>query len=186
MNNNKRIIPVACCALVVVMVAVSYASVPLYEWFCRVTGYGGTINTAIGDDHDNVEISEREVVIRFDANVSDGVGLDFKPEQVSIPLHIGEKALANYVSVNPSDEPFFGMATFNVTPHRASSYVSKIECFCFSQHKLEPGEEALMPVYFYIDPAIEEDEEMNDIHTITFSYTFFETAPWESETESDS
>ena len=144
-----------------------------------------THRTTVGD-HNDMEVSEREVVIRFDASVGEGVSLDFKPEQSSMPLHIGEKALANYISVNPSDEAFFGLATFEVMPHRASAYVSKIECFCFSQHKLDPGEEALMPVFFYIDPAIEEDEEMNDIHTITFSYTFFETAPWATETESDS
>ena len=184
-NNPAWLVPAACCLLAVAMVGVSYAAVPLYDWFCRVTGYGGTID-ATAQAQAPETISEREVVIRFDANVSDGVSLHFKPERVSMPLAIGETTLAHYISENPTDEPFYGMATFNVTPHRAASYVAKIECFCFSEHRLEAGERAEMPVSFYIDPAIEEDEEMDDIHTITFSYTFFETQPWSSEAENES
>ena len=185
-KQNKWMVPTACVALVAAMVGISYASVPLYDWFCRVTGYGGSLNTAQVQAYDPAMISEREVTIRFDANVGEGVAMRFKPQQISMPLHIGETALANYISENTSDDTFYGLATFNVTPHRAATYVEKIECFCFSQHKLEPGEETLMPLTFYIDPAIEEDAEMDDIHTITFSYTFFETAPWSNETEKDS
>lgn len=178
-------IPAACLLLAAAMVGVSYAAVPLYDWFCRVTGYGGTLNSFLAGDAPE-RVSERELVIRFDANVAEGTALEFAPEQVSLSLPIGETTLANYVSENPSDTPFYGMATFNVTPHRAASYVAKIECFCFSEHKLEAGERALMPVSFYIDPAIEEDAEMDDIHTITFSYTFFATAPWSDDTENAS
>lgn len=190
MSDGKQrkpawLVPAACCVLVAAMVGLSYASVPLYDWFCRVTGYGGTIRVATGET-EAPGISDRVILIRFDANVSDGVDLRFRPQQVSMPLQVGEQALARYITENPGGEPFHGMATFNVTPHRAGPYVSKTECFCFSQHMLEAGESVAMPVSFFIDPSIEENAEMDDIHTITLSYTFFETAPRPNETENDS
>lgn len=179
------LIPVACCLLAVAMAGLSLASVPLHDWFQRTTGHGGIAGKAT-DRADTLTISDREVTISFDANVGEGVNLHFMPGQASMQLHVGEQAVARYITENPGEEPFHGMATFQVTPGRVASYVSKIECFCFSEHRLDAGESIEMPVSFYIDPAIEEDAEMDDIHAITFSYTFFETAPWSNETEKDS
>ena len=178
-------VPAACCLLVAAMLGMAYASVPLYDWFCRVTGYGGTPSIAT-DANAPLTVSEREVTIRFDANViGDDTALRFKPERLSMSLPIGEKTLAHYISENPADTTFYGMAVYNATPQRAASYVVKIDCFCFSQHRLEAGESVKMPVFFYIDPAIEEDAEMDDIHTITLSYSFLATLPWSHETENE-
>ena len=160
----------ACLTFFGAMVGVAYASVPLYELFCRVTGYGGTTQTANAAP---VDVIDREITVRFDANVGQGLGWEFAPAQRSITMKIGELAEVAYVAENPLSRASTGSATFNVTPQSAGAYFNKMECFCFTETTLEPGEAMDMPVVFFVDPDIVQKEEMDGINTITLSYTFF-------------
>lgn len=175
-NRNSRFL-VMLGAVAVCMVGAAYAAVPLYNLFCQVTGYGGTTQRA---DVESGDVLERTVEIRFDASEERGMPWTFEPVQTSMTVHIGETALAYYRATNNSDRPVTGMATYNVTPFKAAPYFSKLECFCFTEQTLQPGETVEMPVLFFVDPLIEEDRRNDDIHTITLSYTFFEQ---DSETE---
>lgn len=155
------------------MVGLSFAAVPLYDAFCRVTGWGGTTQRAeTGADR----TLARQMTVRFDATVSDGISWRFKPEQLSQTLKIGETGLAFYEAENLASTPVSGTATFNVTPAKAGIYFRKIECFCFTQQTLQPGEKVSMPVTYFVDPAIAEDKNLDDVQTIILSYTFF---PWD-------
>lgn len=156
-------------AVAVAMVGGSYAAVPLYRIFCQVTGFGGTTNVA---ERPSAKISERVVTVRFDATVN-GVPWAFQPVQRSIKTHVGETTLAFYRAENHGSEPVTGTATFNVTPLKAGQYFSKIECFCFTEQRLEPGASVEMPVTFFVDPAIEDDRNLDEVTTITLSYTFY-------------
>jgi cytochrome c oxidase assembly protein subunit 11 len=167
--GNRRIVLVCVCA-VVAMLGISYAAVPLYQMFCQVTGYGGTTQRA---EQYSDEILDRTITVRFDANVSGGLDWDFKPVQREVELRIGETVQVAYQSVNTGRAPSSGQATFNVTPQSAGAYFNKVECFCFSETELKPGESLDMPVVFFIDPAIVEAKETHNINTITLSYTFF-------------
>lgn len=158
------------------MVGLSFAAVPLYDAFCRVTGWGGTTQRAeTGADR----TLARQMTVRFDATVSDGISWRFKPEQLSQTLNIGETGLAFYEAENFASTPVSGTATFNVTPAKAGIYFRKIECFCFTQQTLQPGEKVSMPVTYFVDPAIAEDKNLDDVQTIILSYTFF---PWDDGT----
>ena len=159
--------------LVVVMGALSFAAVPFYDWFCRVTGYGGT--TGVAEASGPVEILERTIKVRFDANVEKGMGWEFKPEVREVELRIGETGLAFFKAHNPTDRPIAGTASYNVAPFSAGGYFTKIDCFCFTEQVLQPGETALMPVTYYVDPEIVDDDDAKYVHTITLSYTFYET-----------
>lgn len=153
------------------MVGLSFASVPLYRLFCQVTGYGGTPNTeAVSAPAD---MSETIVTVNFDANVNSGMPWDFKPVQHKIQVRLGEEILAHYTAKNISAKPVTGTATFSVTPYKAAPYFSKIDCFCFTEQMLLPGQEADMPVLFYVDPAILDDPSAKDVRLITLSYTFY-------------
>lgn len=155
--------------LAVLMVGMAYAAVPLYDLFCRVTGYGGTIQRSqSGADR----VVDRLVTIRFDANTN-GLPWEFEPVAREIDLKLGETALIAYRARNRSRSATAGTATFNVSPHGAGAYFNKIECFCFSRQELAPGEEVEMPVQFFIDPDIVDDPELVAVRTITLSYTFF-------------
>ncbi|MPY76236.1 MAG: cytochrome c oxidase assembly protein [Alphaproteobacteria bacterium] len=167
-RNNRRLMAVL-FAVVVAMVGGSYASVPLYRLFCQVTGFNGTTNIA---DRPSDKVSARVVHVRFDATVN-GVPWAFQPVKREILTHVGENTLAFYRAENHSSEPVTGMATFNVTPLKAGQYFSKIECFCFTEQRLGAGESVEMPVAFFVDPAIEKDRNMDDVTTITLSYTFY-------------
>ena len=158
----------------VFMVGMAFAAVPLYDWFCRVTGYGGT--TQVEAEAPDV-ILDRTVKIRFDASTTAGMPWQFKPVQTQAEIRIGESGLAFYEAYNPTARPVTGTASFNVTPFSAGPYFVKIECFCFTEQTLQPGERITMPVSYYVDPEIVEDGEASRIHTITLSYTFFETEP---------
>lgn len=172
-RRNMRVLS-TCAGLVVCMVALSFASVPLYRVFCQVTGFGGTTQVAsIAPE----AILDREITVRFDANISSELPWEFVPEQVSQTLRIGETGLAFFVSESLVDQASTGMASFNVTPPDAGRYFNKIECFCFTEQTLEAGERVRMPVYYYVDPAIAEVERFNDLGTITLSYTFFPGQP---------
>ena len=155
---------------VIAMVGLSYASVPLYDLFCRVTGYGGTTQQA---EAASDVILDRDVTIRFDASTNSALPWEFKPEQLKMDLKVGQSGMAFYRATNTGSEPVTGTATFNVTPQKVGQYFVKVECFCFTEQKLNPGETVDMPVEFFVDPAIADDPNMDDIKTITLSYTFF-------------
>ena len=145
-------------------------AVPLYELFCRVTGYGGTTQQA---ERAPGAVGERHFTIRFDAETNPQLPWVFKPAQREVRVRAGERKLIFYVALNRSDEPVVGTATFNVTPAKAGRYFSKIQCFCFSKQLLKPGQRIDMPVSFFVDPAILKSKNMKDVSVITLSYTFF-------------
>lgn len=161
-------------------VGLAYASVPLYRVFCQVTGFGGTVRRVEQDDDDNytgledLEIVEgRPITVRFNSDLSAKVPWRFTPAQSEVTVLPGETALAFYVAENTSNEPITGIATYNVAPARAGMYFNKIQCFCFDEQRIKPGEKLDMPVFFYLDPSLVEDEAMEDIKDVTLSYTFF-------------
>lgn len=166
---NMRIAAL-CLAFFAGMVGLAYASVPLYELFCRVTGYGGTTQVA---DTSPVEILDKTINVRFDANTGAGLGWEFQPVDRQVTLKIGEMMQVAYTARNWRGMASTGSATFNVTPQAAGAYFNKMECFCFTETTLEPGEQMDMPVVFFIDPAIVDAKELKDVSTITLSYTFF-------------
>ncbi len=156
--------------VVVGMIALAYASVPLYDLFCKVTGYGGTTQRAELFD---AKAINRDMKVRFSANVHRDMPWDFVPQQVSQKLKVGEQGLAYFEAHNPTNQTIVGTATYNVTPHKAGTYFAKIECFCFTEQVLKPGETVVMPVVYFIDPLIEEDRNLNEVKEMTLSYTFF-------------
>ncbi|MCF8474552.1 MAG: cytochrome c oxidase assembly protein [Emcibacter sp.] len=167
-NNIKTLIWLL--LLLSVMVGLVVASVPLYRLFCQVTGYGGTTQKAESTDG---TILTREMTIRFNSDVNSSLPWIFKPVQRSVKVKIGEEALIFYRAVNNSRETITGTATFNVTPFKAAQYFNKIECFCFIEQTLAPGEEVDMPVTFFIDPELAKDKRLEEVKEITLSYTFF-------------
>jgi len=168
--------------LVAGMTALSFASVPLYRLFCQVTGYGGTpqIATVRPDT-----VGEREITVRFNSDVDPKLPWAFQPLQRAVKVKVGEEKLAFFQATNRSDKPLVGTATFNVTPLKAGLYFNKIQCFCFDEQRLDPGESADMPVSFFIDPEILKDPNLNDVQTITLSYTFFRSLSAREEEEGD-
>lgn len=158
--------------IVVLMGALAWAAVPFYDWFCRVTGYGGTTNVA---EAGSEVILEETVTVRFDANTAKGMEWEFKPLQREMTLKIGETGLAFYEAYNPTDRVIAGTASYNVTPDLAGYYFDKIDCFCFTQQVLQPGERVQMPVSFFVDPELVKDRDAGRIRHITLSYTFYET-----------
>lgn len=166
---NRRIV-IACSAFVISMLGVSYAAVPLYKLFCQVTGYGGTTQRV---EQMSDTILDRTIKVRFDANVAAGLPWDFKPVEREVELRIGETIEIAYTAESVSDASSFGQATFNVTPMSAGAYFNKIQCFCFTETELKPGETMNMPVVFFVDPAIVDDPDAKGVTTITLSYTFF-------------
>jgi len=158
--------------VVVTMASLSFAAVPFYDWFCRVTGFGGT--TSVAEAGSDV-ILDRTVKVRFDASLEQGMPWTFKPVVPSMEIRIGETGLAFYEAHNPTSRPVAGTASFNVYPYAAGGYFTKIACFCFTEQVLQPGETVQMPVSFYVDPAMVEDREGRFVHEIVLSYTFHET-----------
>ncbi len=159
--------------IVVLMVSLSFAAVPFYNWFCRVTGYAGTVGVSeVAPSPDAV--LDQEVTIRFDGSTDKAMPWRFRPLQRKMQLKIGETGLAFYEAYNPTDRVIAGTASYNVTPDAAGGYFTKIECFCFTEQILQPGERVEMPVTFYVDPAIVTDPEGRFVNEITLSYTFFE------------
>lgn len=159
------------CSVVVVMGALAWASVPLYDLFCRVTGFGGTTATA---DAGSDVILERTIKLRFDASLERGMPWTFKPVQREMEIRIGETGLAFYEAHNPTDRPIAGSASYNVAPYAAGGFFTKIDCFCFEEQILQPGETVSMPVSFFVDPEIVTDREGKFLKQITLSYTFYE------------
>lgn len=158
-------------SVVVFMGAMAWAAIPLYNWFCSVTGYGGETNVAVqGSD----QVLDETITVRFDASKERGMPWEFTPVEREMELRIGETGLAFYEAYNPTDRPIAGQASYNVTPYTAGSFFSKIDCFCFTEQVLQPGERVQMPVTFFVDPEIVTDENGKFVHTITLSYTFYE------------
>ncbi len=155
-----------------VMVGVAFASEPLYKAFCQVTGYGGTTKVAASGNGSKT-ISDRLVTVRFDANVNRSLPWRFRPVQREVKVRFGQQALAFFEATNVSDKPLVGTATFNVAPFKAGGYFNKIDCFCFTEQVLAPGQTVQMPVTFYVDPEMITDRNTSDVKTITLSYTFF-------------
>ncbi len=170
LQRRNRVTAITAAGIVAGMIGLSYASVPLYELFCRVTGYGGTTQTA---DAAPAEIGERRIKVRFNADTANGMPWRFQPEQRQVEVRVGESALAFYIAHNPTDRDIKGTATYNVTPLKAGIYFNKIDCFCFTEQVLTAGQSIDMPVSFFVDPAISEDPNLDDVKTITLSYTFF-------------
>lgn len=159
------------------MLGLGYAAVPLYDLFCRVTGFGGTTQKATETDAQMAEriaqsSGSKPISIRFDASTAGNMPWTFKPEQATDTIRIGQRDMAFYIARNDSDVPITGNATFNVEPEQTGKYFNKIQCFCFTAQTLQPGEEIRMPVLYYIDPAIMQDENAKGVEQITLSYTF--------------
>ncbi|MGR3638154.1 cytochrome c oxidase assembly protein [Alterinioella nitratireducens] len=155
--------------VVFVMGGLGFASVPLYDLFCRVTGYGGTTSTS---DTASDEILDRTMLVRFDASLAEGMDWEFEPPDEPMEIRIGETGMAFFTATNPTDRTIAGTASYNVAPFTAGLYFSKIACFCFTEQVLQPGETVEMPVTFYIDPDIVDDPEASYVQAITLSYTF--------------
>lgn len=168
-RNNRTGILVALFALG--MLGLAFAAVPLYRLFCQVTGLGGTTQIAQGASAPGA-IAGKLVSVRFDANTR-GLAWDFKPEKSHETVAVGARKITFYTATNHSSEPVTGTATFNVTPTAAGAHFVKIQCFCFTEQTLQPGESMRMPVVYYVDPDILKDEAAKDISEITLSYTFF-------------
>lgn len=158
-------------SLVVFMGGLAWASVPFYDWFCRVTGFGGTPSVS---EVANEEILEQTIKVRFDASLERNMPWQFTPVVREMELRIGETGLAFYEAYNPTDKPVAGSASYNVAPYEAGGFFSKIDCFCFEEQVLAPGERVQMPVTFYVDPEIVTDRDAKYVHSITLSYTFYQ------------
>jgi cytochrome c oxidase assembly protein subunit 11 len=157
--------------LVVFMAGLAWASIPFYDWFCRVTGFGGT--TSVSEVVSST-ILDQTIKVRFDASLERNMPWEFTPVVREMELRIGETGLAFYEAFNPTDKPVAGSASYNVAPYAAGGFFSKIDCFCFEEQILEPGERIQMPVTFYIDPDIVTDRDAKFVHSITLSYTFYQ------------
>ena len=167
--DSKGRTAAATVGVVLVMASLAWAAVPLYNLFCRVTGFGGTTQVAeAGSD----QILDQTINIRFDASVERGFPWEFRPVERTMTLRIGETGIAFYEAYNPTDHVVAGTASYNVTPYAAGGYFTKIACFCFTMQVLQPGERVQMPVTFYVDPDLVNDMDARDINTITLSYTF--------------
>jgi cytochrome c oxidase assembly protein subunit 11 len=171
-SNRSRdlLVAAACGVFAASMVGAAFAAVPLYNWFCRTTGFGGTTQVAIaGPAH----ALDRKMTVRFDANVSGGLPWRFEPEQTSIEVRIGEVVTVNYRVTNESARETVGQASYNVSPPTVGGYFSKINCFCFTEQRVKPGETREMPVVFFVDPELVKDAEQDGLNTITLSYTMY-------------
>jgi len=173
-SRRHRATALWCAALVAAMVGAAYASVPLYRLFCQVTGFDGTPRIASAP---SMQVLDKTVDIRFDANVAPGLAWRFEPVNTTLQVKIGENVLAFYRASNLSDRPLRGMATYNVLPEQAAPFFNKLECFCFKEQLLEPGQSVEMPVSFFVDPQMVGDKDAGGVTHITLSYTFYPVTP---------
>lgn len=167
--KNKRV-GLICGGVVAGMIGLAYASVPLYDLFCKVTGFGGTTQRA---EMAPGAQSERTITVRFNADISDTLNWHFKPVSREITVKLGEEKLAFFEATNLGTKAITGTAVFNVTPQKVGGYFSKVQCFCFEEQVLQPGQTMEFPVSFFIDPEIVDERNLDDVKTITLSYTFF-------------
>jgi len=169
-RKNKKIL-FGALGGVAFMIALTYASVPLYSMFCRVTGWGGT--TQVIAENTSDKVYDRSITVRFNTDVARNMPWDFKPDLKSVRVNVGQDGLIAFKAHNWSKQPVTGTAIYNVTPLKAGKYFFKTQCFCFGEQTLAPGETQHMPVTFFVDPAILQDRDMDDVKTITLSYAFF-------------
>ena len=168
---RRDLVIAGCCgAFVALMVGAAYASVPLYDWFCRTTGFGGT---PMVSEKGPEQVLDRTITVRFDSNVTHGLPWKFVPERNTIDVRLGDVVTVNYKVINQAARAITAQASYNVTPPQVGGYFNKINCFCFTEQTLKAGETREMAVVFYVDPKIVEDRDMNTLNTITLSYTFF-------------
>ena len=175
-HSSKSRMAVNLAMIVAGMLMLAYASVPLYSLFCRVTGFAGTTQKAIVAPPASA-ILKRQMRVMFNADIDPSLAWTFKPLQNLVTVRVGEKKLVFFTAKNNSNVPLTGIATFNVTPEKAGGYFNKIACFCFTNQTLAPGQEVTMPVSFFIDPAIADDKNLDELQDITLSYTFFKAKP---------
>jgi cytochrome c oxidase assembly protein subunit 11 len=161
---------IACVGIVAGMVGLAYASVPLYDLFCKVTGFGGT---PIVRDANGSEVMDRTIAVRFDSNVAPGLNWRFAPEKPEVTVKLGKTTTVYYKVTNTGDKASTGIATYNVQPDLAGTYFSKLECFCFTEQTLQPGETLESAVVFYVDPRLAQDNDVKDLTSLTLSYTYF-------------
>ncbi|MBS0480625.1 MAG: cytochrome c oxidase assembly protein [Proteobacteria bacterium] len=173
-HNRRTAMIMAGVALA--MLGLGFASVPLYRIFCQVTGYGGTTGRASAAQANAVQVGDGHISVRFDGNVERGMAWRFAPQQITQDMRIGQRMQAFYTAENLSNEPITGVASFNVEPELVGKYFKKIQCFCFNQQTLQPGQKVDMPVIYYVDPAIADDPETKNETQITLSYTFHKAA----------
>ena len=173
MNRNTKTV-LSLVGVVFTMGALAWAAVPFYSWFCSVTGFGGTTQVSTQAPE---EVLDEVVRVRFDANVDKDMPWTFRPMQKRMDVRIGENAMAYYEAVNNSDETITGTASYNVAPDVSGYYFDKIQCFCFTEQTLKPGERVEMPVNFYVDPDLVNDRDASWVRDITLSYTFHRTEP---------
>jgi cytochrome c oxidase assembly protein subunit 11 len=168
--GRDMIVAASCGVCVAAMIGAAYASVPLYNWFCRTTGFAGTTQVSRqAPDH----ILGRTITVRFDSNVAPGLPWKFVPEKNEMTVRIGEVATAYYKVINEAARETLAQASYNVSPLSVGGYFNKINCFCFTQQRMKPGETREMAVVFYVDPSIAKDSDQNELNTITLSYTFY-------------
>jgi len=167
---RKTVIPLV--GVILGMASMAWAAIPLYDAFCRVTGFGGTTQVS---DAGSDRVLDRTVTIRFDASTVRDMPWEFRPAQTTMEIRIAETVLAFYEAFNPTDRVVAGTASYNVAPFSVGGYFTKVDCFCFTEQVLQPGERVQMPVTFYVDPEIVDDPETERVNTITLSYTFYET-----------
>jgi len=172
-SGRNRRIALICSGVAAVMLGGAFASAPLYSMFCRVTGFGGTPLRAEAAPKLTGAAPERTITVRFNSDTAPGMPWKFQPEQRSVVVHPGDETLIFYRASNPTGKAIIGQAAYNVTPDKAGQYFNKIQCFCFTEQRLNPGQTADMPVSFYVDPKLLTDPETRDVTTITLSYTFF-------------
>lgn len=172
LSQKNRKIGLIFLGVAAAMLALGFASAPLYRLFCQVTGFGGTTQKVTAAEASKVRASGAMISVRFDGNVAPDVPWTFHPERSTDTIQLGQRDLAFFVARNNSDKPITGTATFNVEPEQTGQYFNKIQCFCFTEQTLQPGEEVRMPVLFYVDPKIANDPNARDVQQITLSYTF--------------
>ncbi|MFA9201155.1 MAG: cytochrome c oxidase assembly protein [Cypionkella sp.] len=178
-RSNARVGLLA-ALLAAAMLGLGYAAVPLYQLFCQVTGFGGTTQRAtegeaLAAERAGAKVAGGYMSVRFDANTDPDLPWTFRPEQVTQTVRLGQRQMAFYYARNNSNRPITGTASFNVSPTQTGQFFSKIQCFCFTEQTLQPGQEVVMPVLYFVDPAIRDNEAAGDVEQITLSYTFHET-----------
>lgn len=171
-RRNRRAAIIA-LSFALAMLGLGYAAVPLYRIFCEATGFGGTTMKVSEATASAIAVTDKQITVRFDSNVSSALPWRFKPENPTEKITIGARDMAAFTAENLSSKPVTGTATFNVTPVQAGRYFAKVQCFCFTEQTLQPGEKVRMPVIYYVDPAILTDPDTKDIEEITLSYTFY-------------